>query len=113
MTHNDALAAILGPDIFARLEWSLLNDVQRAAILSVFRVGMNAGVQSGTVATIDSVLAEGRVMICEDGSQWEAPDAADAEMVEDWGEGALIAIHRGLAYRLDPYEAVEVEALSL
>ncbi len=113
MTHNDALAAFLGPELFARLAWNALSDEQRAAILSVFRVGINAGAASGTVSVIDSVLAEGRVVICEDGSQWEARARDDAEMIEDWGEGAMVAIHRGLVYKLDPYEAVEVEALQL
>src|SRR5262245_38263120 len=32
MTQNDALAAYLGPQLFARLEWSRLNDEQRDAI---------------------------------------------------------------------------------
>jgi hypothetical protein len=113
VTHNDALAAYLGPDLFARLAWSALSEEQRAAILSVFRVGINAGAASGTVSVIDAVLAEGRVVICEDGSQWEARARDDAEMIEDWGEGAMVAIHRGLVYKLDPYEAVEVDALQL
>lgn len=113
MTHNDALAAFLGPELFARLEWSQLSDAQREAILSVFRVGIGAGAASGCVSVIDSVLAEGRIVICEDGSQWEACARDDAEMIEDWGEGAMVAIHRGLVYRLDPYEAAEVELLRL
>ena len=113
MTHNDALVAYLGPEIFSRLAWSALTDEQRAAILSVFRVGINAGAASGTVSVIDSVLADGRIVICEDGSQWEARARDDAEMIEEWGEGAMVAIHRGLVYKLDPYEAVEVEALQL
>jgi hypothetical protein len=53
------------------------------------------------------------VLICEDGSHWQARERDDAEMIEDWGEGALVAIHRQLIYRLDPYEAVEVELLKL
>lgn len=113
MTHNDALAALLGPELFARLEWAALTFEQREAILSVFRVGINAGAASGCVSVIDSVLAEGRIVICEDGSQWEACASDDAELFEDWGEGAVVAIHRGLVYRLDPYEAAEVEALRL
>jgi hypothetical protein len=113
MTHNDALAAYLGPELFARLNWSCLSEAQRAAILSVFRVGICAGAASGTVAVIDEVLAEGRVVICEDGSHWAACERDDANLFEDWGEGAVIAIHRGLAYRLDPHEAAEVEPLAL
>jgi len=113
MTQNDALAAYLGPELFARLEWAVLNDDQRDAILSVFRVGICAGAQSGAVSTIDSVLGDGRVVICEDGSRWAAREEDDAELIEDWGEGALIAIHRGLVYRLDPYQAAEVELLEL
>ena len=113
MTHNDALAALLGPELFARLEWSLLSEAQREAILSVFRVGLCAGAASGTVSVIESVLARGRIVLCEDGTQWEARARDDAEMIEDWGEGAMVAIHRGLVYRLDPYEAVEVETLTL
>lgn len=113
MTHNDALVAFLGPEIFARLEWHELTDEQRAAILSVFRVGINAGAASGCVSVIDSVLAEGKIVICEDGSQWEACAEDDAELIEDWGEGAMVAIHRGLVYKLDPYAAAEVEALRL
>lgn len=113
MTHNDALAAFLGPELFARLDWSLLSDAQRAAILSVFRVGICAGAASGTVAVIDEVLAEGHAIICEDGSHWAACADDDAHLFEDWGEGAMIAIHRGLAYKLDPYDAAEVEPLAL
>lgn len=113
MTHNDALAAFLGPELFGRLEWSLLSEAQRAAILSVFRVGICAGAASGAVAVIDEVLAEGRVVICEDGSHWAACADEDAHLFEDWGEGAMIAIHRGLAYKLDPYDAAEVEPLAL
>jgi hypothetical protein len=113
MTQNDALAAYLGPELFSRLEWSRLSDAQRDAILSVFRVGIGAGAQSGTVATIDLVLGDGRVVICEDGSRWQTVADDDAELVEDWGAGALVAIHRGLVYRLDPYQAVEVEVLAL
>jgi hypothetical protein len=52
-------------------------------------------------------------VICEDGSQWEACAEDDADLIEGWGEGAMVAIHRGLVYRLDPYEAAEVEALRL
>ncbi|MES1200670.1 MAG: hypothetical protein ABUS57_04390 [Pseudomonadota bacterium] len=113
MTHNDALAAYLGPELFDRLEWAQLSEEQRAAILSVFRVGICAGAQSGVVSVIDSVLAEGRIVICEDGSQWAACAEDDAEIIEDWGEGAMVAIHRGLVYRLDPCDAAEIEALSL
>lgn len=113
MTHNDALAAFLGPELFARLGWFELTEAQRAAILSVFRVGICAGAASGAVAVIDEVLADGRVVICEDGSHWAACEKDDAHLFEDWGEGALIAIHRGLAYRLDPAEAAEVEPLAL
>ena len=113
MTHNDALAVFLGPELFARLEWSRLSEAQREAILSVFREGINAGAASGTVAVIEAVLAQGRVVICEDGSRWRARARDDAEMIEDWGAGAMIAIHRGLVYKLDPYEAAEVEALRL
>jgi hypothetical protein len=79
----------------------------------VFRVGLGAGTQSGSVATIDCVLGGGRVLICEDGSYWQARERDDAEMIEDWGAGALVAIHRQLVYRLDPYQAAEVELLRL
>ena len=113
MTHNDALACFLGPDLFARLEWSRLSEEQREAILSVFRVGINAGAASGAVSVIDEVIGEGRVVVCDDGSRWAARARDDAEMIEDWGAGAMIAIHRGLVYRLDPYESAEVEALAL
>jgi len=113
MTHNDALAAYLGPEIFERLEWSRLSHSQREAILSVFRVGIGAGAQSGVVSAIDTVLANGRVLVCEDGSRWQTRDCDDAELVEDWGEGALVAIHRHLVYRLDPYQAAEVELLRI
>lgn len=113
MTHNDALAAFLGPELFARLDWSRLSAAQREAILSVFRVGICAGAASGTVAIIDEVIAEGRVMICEDGSQWAACADDDAHQIEDWGEGAMVAIHRGVIYRLDPIHAAEVEPLAL
>jgi hypothetical protein len=113
MTQNDALAALLGPELFDRLEWSRLSHAQRDAILSVFRVGLGAGAQSGAVSTIDAVLGEGRVLICEDGSHWQACERDDAELLEDWGEGALVAIYRQLVYRLDPYQAAEVELLKL
>ena len=113
MTHNDALAALLGPELFGQLAWSELSEDQREAILSVFRVGINAGAASGAVSTIESVVGNGRVLICDDGSRWAARERDDAEMIEDWGEGALVAIHRGLVYRLDPYQAVEVDGLVL
>jgi hypothetical protein len=113
MTQNDALAAYLGPELFERLQWSQLNCEQREAILSVFRVGLSAGAQSGSVATIDCVLGRGKVMITEDGSRWAARERDDAELIEDWGAGALVAIHRQLIYRLDPYQAAEVELLQL
>jgi hypothetical protein len=113
MTQNDALAAYLGPEIFERLEWSRLSHRQRDAILSVFRVGLGAGAQSGVVSTVDCVLANGRVLVCEDGTHWQAREQDDAEMIEDWGAGALVAIHRQLIYRLDPYQAAEVEVLRL
>jgi hypothetical protein len=113
MTQNDALAAYLGPELFERLDWGRLSSAQRDAILSVFRVGLGAGAQSGSVATIDCVLARGKVVICEDGSHWQACATDDAELIEDWGAGALVAIHRQLIYRLDPYQAAEVELLRL
>jgi hypothetical protein len=113
MTQNDALAAYLGPELFARLDWGELSAEQREAILCVFRVGLGAGAQSGTVSAIDAVFARGRVLVCEDGSRWAARDEDDAELIEDWGEGALVAIHRQLVYRLDPYQAAEVELLRL
>lgn len=113
VTHNDALAAFLGAEIFERLQWSLLTDDQRAAILSVFRVGLGAGAASGSVSSIEEVIGHGRVVICEDGSQWAACGDEDAERFEDWGEGAVVAIHRGLVYRLDPDDAAEVELLRL
>jgi len=113
MTQNDALAAFLGPEIFERLDWARLTQSQRDAILSVFRVGLGAGAQSGVVSKIDWVAADGRVLICEDGSQWQARERDDAELIEDWGAGALVAINRRLVYRLDPYQAAEVELLRL
>ena len=113
MTQNDALAAYLGPELFDRLEWDRLTSTQREAILSVFRVGLNAGAQSGSVSTIDLVLGGGRVVICEDGTRWAARERDDAELIEDWGAGALVAVHHQLIYRLDPYQAAEVELLRL
>jgi len=113
MTQNDALAAYLGPELFERLQWSQLSPMQREAILSVFRVGLSAGVQSGAVAKIDCVLGGGQVVICEDGTRWSARERDDAEMIEDWGAGALVAVYRQLIYRLDPYQAAEVELLTL
>jgi hypothetical protein len=113
MTHNDALAAYLGPELFARLDWGQLSPEQREAVLSVFRAGLGAGAQSGAVSTIDAVLARGRVLVCDDGSHWGARDKDDAELIEDWGAGAMVAIHRHLVYRLDPYQAAEVELLRL
>jgi hypothetical protein len=113
MTHNDAIAAFLGPDLFTRLEWQALSEAQREAILSVFRVGISAGAASGSVSVIDSVLADGRVVICEDGSHWEARARDDAELIEDWGEGAMVAIHHGMVYRLDPHQAAQVDLLRL
>jgi len=113
MTQNDALAAFLGPELFDRLEWERLSLSQRDAILSVFRVGLGAGAQSGAVSMIDCVLANGRVLICEDGSHWQARERDDAELIEDWGAGSLVAIHRQLVYRLDPYQAAEVDLLRL
>jgi hypothetical protein len=113
MTHNDALAALLGPELFDRLEWASLKTSQREAILSVFRVGIGAGAQSGVVSTIDCVLGHGRVLICEDGSRWQACERDDAELIEDWGAGALVAVHRQLMYRLDPYQAAEVALLAI
>lgn len=113
MTKNDALAAFLGPELFDELNWGTLSEGQREAILGVFRVGIGAGAQSGTVATIDLVLGDGRAMICEDGSRWAAVAEDDAELIEDWGAGAMVAIHKGLVYRLDPYQAAEVELLQL
>ena len=113
MTHNDALVALLGPELFVRLDWSRLSEDQREAILSVFRVGLNAGAASGSVCAIEDVLGEGRVLVCEDGSRWAARARDDAEMICDWDAGDMVAIHRGLIYRLDPYEAAEVDALAL
>ena len=113
MTQNDALAAYLGPELFERLDWSRLSEAQRDAILSVFRVGLGAGAQSGVVSTIDAVLGRGKVLICEDGSRWQARERDDAELIEDWGAGAVIAVYRQLMYRLDPYQAAEVELLRL
>ena len=113
MTHNDSLAAFLGPELFERLDWGRLSQEQRDAILSVFRVGLGAGAQSGAVSMIDAVLARGKVLICEDGSQWQARERDDAELIEDWGAGSLVAIHRHMVYRLDPYQAAEVELLRL
>ena len=113
MTQNDALAAFLGPELFERLDWGRLSHAQRDAILSVFRVGLGAGAQSGAVCTIDSVLGRGKIIICEDGSRWAARERDDAELIEDWGAGALVAIHRQLIYRLDPYQAAEVDVLRL
>jgi len=113
MTHNDALAAYLGPELFERLQWRSLSPEQREAILSVFRVGLSAGAQSGVVSTIDCVLGGGKVVICEDGTRWQARERDDAEMIEDWGAGALVAVHRRLLYRLDPYQAAGVELLRL
>jgi hypothetical protein len=113
MTQNDALAAYLGPEIFERLEWSRLSEGQRDAILSVFRVGLGAGAQSGVVSTVDCVLARGRVLVCEDGTRWQARHRDDAELIDDWGVGSLVAIHHQLIYRLDPYQAAEVDLLRL
>ncbi|MGE3142079.1 MAG: hypothetical protein AB7L65_02050 [Hyphomonadaceae bacterium] len=113
MTQNDALAAFLGPEIFNRLAWSRLNNEQREAILSVFRVGLNAGAASGSISMIEQLMAAGQVIFCEDGSRWRAMGRDDADLVSDWGEGALVAIHRNLIYRLDDYESVEVEPLRL
>jgi hypothetical protein len=113
MTQNDALAAFLGPELFERLDWGRLTHMQRDAILSVFRVGLGAGAQSGVVSTIDCVLGQGRVVICEDGTRWAACENDDAELIDDWGAGAMVAIHRQLISRLDPYHAAEVELLRL
>ncbi|MGE0830005.1 MAG: hypothetical protein AB7O04_11710 [Hyphomonadaceae bacterium] len=113
MTECDALAAYLGGDVFNRLDWARLSDEQREAILSVFRLGLNAGAQSGAVSTIDSVLARGRVVLCEDGSRWSARERIDADLLADWGEGAMVAIHKGMIYLLDHHSAVEVEELRL
>lgn len=62
---------------------------------------------------MNSVLGRGKIIICEDGSRWAARERDDAELIEDWGAGALVAIHRQLIYRLDPYQAAEVDVLRL
>jgi hypothetical protein len=113
VTHADAIAAYLGPDVFGMLKWERLDETQREAILSVFRLGLNAGAQSGAVSAIDSVLLRGRVVVCEDGSRWSAREPVDADLLHTWGAGALVAIHRGMLYLLDEYEAVEVEPLRI
>lgn len=113
MTHHDALAAFIGPDLFDRLEWSRLDAAQRDAILGVFRIGLNAGAASGSVSMIETLLARGEVIFCEDGSRWRAVAPEDATIAADWGEGSRIAIHRNLIYRLDDYESIEVEPLRL
>ena len=112
MTANDALASYLGPDLFVRLGWERLSLDQRDAILSVFRSGLNAGAASGAVMMIEELLIDGRVVVCDDGSTWETcPQGAEA--IEEWGEGSLVAVHRGMLYKLDEWEAVAVEALQL
>jgi hypothetical protein len=65
------------------------------------------------VSTIDCVLGGGQIVICDDGTRWSAVARDDAEMIEDWGAGALIAVHRQLLYRIDPFQAAEVELLRL
>ena len=70
MTQNDALAAYLGPEIFERLDWAKLTHKQRDAILSVFRVGLGAGAQSGVVSTIDAVMAQHAVVRDLVGNGW-------------------------------------------
>lgn len=112
MTANDALASYLGPDLFCRLGWDRLSLDQRDAILSVFRSGLNAGAASGAVVTIEELMIDGRVVVCDDGSTWETCPKG-AETIEEWGEGALVAVHRGMLYKLDEWEAVEVDPLQL
>jgi hypothetical protein len=112
MTANDALASYLGPDLFCRLGWDRLSLDQRDAILSVFRSGLNAGAASGAVVTIEELMIDGRVVVCDDGSTWETCPTG-AETIEEWGEGALVAVHRGMLYKLDEWEAVEVDPLRL
>jgi hypothetical protein len=111
LTHADAIAAYLGEQVFGMLKWERLDDLQREAILSVFKIGLNAGAQSGAVSVIDTVIADGRVVLCEDGSRWSAREDVDASLLHTWGEGQMIAIHRGTLYRLDEYESVEVDEL--
>jgi hypothetical protein len=113
MTHSDALTAFIGPELFTRLQWSELTEGQRAAILSVFRVGLNAGAASGSISMIEELRGRGQVICCEDGSLWRALAPEDADVALCWGEGARVAIHRNLIYRLDDYETIEVEALRL
>lgn len=113
MTANDAMAALLGPDLFDRLGWTSLSEAQREAILGVFRSGLNFGAASGAVSTVERIAGDGRVLVCDDGTMWETVEDADAEQIVEWGEGVMVALHRGMAYRLDEWEAVEVDPLRL
>jgi hypothetical protein len=113
MTPVEAMADMVGEDVFSRLEWTRLTPVQREAVFAVFRQGLNAGASSGAIAAIEDVLGEGRIVLCDDGTLWETDVDTDAELVEEWGEGALVAIHRGRLYRLFDGDSVDVEPLRL
>ncbi len=113
MTPFEAMADVVGQEVFARLNWTCLSPEQREAVFAIFRQGLNVGASSGAVAAIEDVIADGRVVLCDDGTLWETEVEQDADLVEEWGEGALVAIHRGRLYRLMDGDSVDVEPLRL
>lgn len=88
-----------------RLGWEALSPVQQE---TVGEFGLHMfGLASPTVADIDEIKYEGRLVILDDGSRWEV-DSLDIGTVDFWTSLTKVAVIDGVMYNLEDAEKAEV-----
>lgn len=82
-----------------------MTEMQRRALVEW---GMRMfGFGRYTIAVIENIKYEGRLIVLDDGSKWEV-DSGDASVAEMWSPFDKVLIADGEMFRLDETEMVHV-----
>jgi hypothetical protein len=89
-----------------RIGVASLSPAQREALA---QWGMRMyGLGQHTVADIEEVKYDGRLIILDDGTRWEV-NSTDSSTAEMWSVGDKVVVINDEMYKLDEFEMVNVE----
>ncbi|OBG23494.1 hypothetical protein A5765_18845 [Mycolicibacterium celeriflavum] len=87
------------------MKWDSLSPQQRKAIGEYGSWMFDLA--SPTVADIDEIKYDGRLVILDDGSRWEV-DSIDVDDVDLWSPYGKVVVLDGVMYRLDDADHADV-----
>jgi hypothetical protein len=100
------LETLLHGDEAERIGIASFSEAQKQALA---QWGMRMyGLGQHTVADIEEIKYDGRLIIFDDGTRWEV-DSSDAVTAETWSVAEKVVVIDGEMFKLDEFEMVHVE----